>query len=199
MRPPRYRMPPIAPSNPSAQPQPWPQQASVPPSAPLPRGLLDVPVSPPRGLLDPAGFPPSFRNPAARSSTVGPARRAASRQRPHDVQGEDELLGGEGHDELGSVPDSGSPSGSNSYRGERRLPITAAERDMAAAGDVEGFWRARQAQGDPVAAIALSSLHPSGDLIDSLFGANPSMIGSRPSLASMQGIARTWTPSVPRS
>lgn len=41
---------------------------------------------------------------------------------------------------------------------------------MAAAGDVEGFWRARQAQGDPIANIALDSLHPSGTIWDSLFG-----------------------------
>ena len=46
------------------------------------------------------------------------------------------------------------------------MPITNDERAMANAGNVEGFWRARQAQGDPIADIALTSLHSKGGLFD---------------------------------
>jgi RHS repeat-associated protein len=50
------------------------------------------------------------------------------------------------------------------------LGITDEERQLAAKGDVEGFYKARLAQGDPVAIIGLESLHPSGGLLDYLFG-----------------------------
>jgi len=52
----------------------------------------------------------------------------------------------------------------------RSISIADSERALAAAGDVEGFWRSRQAQGDPIANVALSSLRPSGGVIDYLFG-----------------------------
>lgn len=49
--------------------------------------------------------------------------------------------------------------------------ITADQREMARRGDVEGFWRARQAQGDPIAEHGLASLHPRAhDPADALFG-----------------------------
>jgi hypothetical protein len=53
---------------------------------------------------------------------------------------------------------------------QNSLGITDEQRQMAASGDIQGFWESRQAMGDPVAGIALDSLRPSGGLIDYLFG-----------------------------
>ncbi|MDZ4380601.1 MAG: hypothetical protein U0942_04595 [Parvibaculum sp.] len=50
------------------------------------------------------------------------------------------------------------------------MGITDAQRKLAAAGDVEEFWKSRADMGDPVAKIALKSLRPPGSLIDDLFG-----------------------------
>lgn len=50
------------------------------------------------------------------------------------------------------------------------IPITDEERTMAGSGDPEGFWRSRDALGDPVARHALNSLHPQNDIADHLFG-----------------------------
>jgi hypothetical protein len=52
------------------------------------------------------------------------------------------------------------------HQSARRLPITPDEERMAAQNDIEGFWRSRQLQGDPIADIALASLHPSGGAFD---------------------------------
>ena len=49
-------------------------------------------------------------------------------------------------------------------------PISQEEKDMAAKGDVKGFWTSRKAKGDPVADIALKSIDPPGGIVDSLFG-----------------------------
>ncbi len=80
--------------------------------------------------------------------------------------------------DLGSGINSGNQSLSNlnlsTYSIYNLVPqsmtITDYEREMAAADDVEGFWLGRQTQSDPIADVALSSLNPSGGLIDSLFG-----------------------------
>jgi hypothetical protein len=65
------------------------------------------------------------------------------------------------------------PSANAAERGASQTPnlrITDAERLFAKQGNVEAYYRARLAQGDPVAAIGLASLHPSGGPLDYLFG-----------------------------
>src|SRR5437588_3805175 len=66
------------------------------------------------------------------------------------------------------------------------MPITEDERAMAAAENVEGFWLARQIQGDPIADVALKSLHPSGGVLDYLFGGDS--INAR-----MEAFSRVYT------
>ena len=54
--------------------------------------------------------------------------------------------------------------------GPKDMRITENQRNMAAQGNVEGYYRSRMAQGDPVAQIGLASLDPPGGLLDFLFG-----------------------------
>ena len=53
---------------------------------------------------------------------------------------------------------------------DQSFGITDEQRELNAAGDVEGFWKSRHEMGDPIARIALKSLDPPGGLFDYLFG-----------------------------
>ena len=72
--------------------------------------------------------------------------------------------------------------------GQQGFGITDVQRELAAAGNVQGFWESRSAVGDPVARSGLASLNPPGGFIDYLFGGTS--INNR-----LQAFARVYTGS----
>ncbi len=58
----------------------------------------------------------------------------------------------------------------NSALGGQHPGITSVERQLVAAGNIQGFWESRSLAADPIASVALSSLNPPGGIVDYLFG-----------------------------